>query len=96
MLFTTKAFAPQLTKRLLMNGMHFAALIFSKENPFMLRAALAFFIFGLIAILLGAYNVAGISLAIGKLLLYVFLALAVLSLIVSLITGKGHHTKPLP
>lgn len=54
----------------------------------MLRAALIFFLLGLIAILLGASNVAGISLEIGQTLLSVFLILAVISLVASLVSGR--------
>lgn len=54
----------------------------------MLRAALAFFVLGLIAILLGAGNVGGLSLEIGQTLLGVFLILAVISLVVSLVSGR--------
>jgi uncharacterized membrane protein YtjA (UPF0391 family) len=55
----------------------------------MLRAAIGFFILGLVAILLGASGIAGVSIEIGKDLLYVFLILAVLSFVVSLVTGRG-------
>jgi uncharacterized membrane protein YtjA (UPF0391 family) len=54
----------------------------------MLRAALGFFVLALIAILLGVNGVAGLSLEIGKTLLYVFLILSVLSFVVALVTGK--------
>jgi uncharacterized membrane protein YtjA (UPF0391 family) len=54
----------------------------------MLRAAIAFFILGLVAILLGANGVGGLSLDIGKTLLFVFLILAVISFIASLVTGR--------
>ena len=54
----------------------------------MLRAALAFFVLGIIAIILGAGNVAGLSIEIGKTLLMVFLILAVISFLVGLFTGK--------
>lgn len=54
----------------------------------MLRAALVFFVLGLVAILLGAGNVAGISLEIGQTLLGVFLILAIISLVASLVTGR--------
>jgi uncharacterized membrane protein YtjA (UPF0391 family) len=54
----------------------------------MLRAAIAFFVLGLIAILLGASGVAGLSMEIGRLLLWVFLVLAVISFVASLVTGK--------
>lgn len=54
----------------------------------MLRAALAFFILALVAMLFGASGVAGISIEAGRLLLGVFLFLAVLSFLVSLFTGR--------
>lgn len=44
---------------------------------------------------LGMGNVAGISVELGKTLLYVFLALAVLSFLVSLVSGK-RSGPPLP
>lgn len=60
----------------------------------MLRAAIAFFVIGLIAMLLGAGGVAGVSMEVGRTLLFVFLALAVISFIVSLVTGKGTRNLP--
>ena len=54
----------------------------------MLRAAIAFFCLGLVAILLGANGVGGLSLDIGKTLLFVFLILAVISFIASMVTGR--------
>ena len=54
----------------------------------MLRAAIAFFVLGLVAILLGANGVGGLSLDIGKTLLFVFLILAVISYIASMVTGR--------
>lgn len=54
----------------------------------MLRAAIAFFVLGLVAILLGANGVAGLSLEIGKTLLFVFLILAVISFIASMVTER--------
>ena len=54
----------------------------------MLRAALVFFALALIAILFGATGFAGVSMDIGKTLLIVFLILAVISFVASLITGK--------
>ena len=59
----------------------------------MLRAALAFFVIGLLAVVLGANNIAGISIELGKLLLTVFVVLAVISLVISLITGRGPKTR---
>jgi uncharacterized membrane protein YtjA (UPF0391 family) len=60
----------------------------------MLRAALAFFVIGLIAVILGANHVAGISIELGKTLLGVFVILAVLSFIASLITGRKSKSLP--
>lgn len=57
----------------------------------MIRAAIAFFVLALIAVLFGAYGVAGISMELGKILLMVFLALAVLSFVGSLVSGKRTH-----
>lgn len=54
----------------------------------MLRAAIAFFILGLVAILLGANGIGGLSIDIGKTLLFIFLVLAVISFIASLVVGK--------
>lgn len=60
----------------------------------MLRAALVFFILGVVAILLGAGNIAGISLEIGQSLLAVFLILSIISLVVSLFSGRNPTTLP--
>lgn len=54
----------------------------------MLRAALIFFALALIAVLFGATGFAGVSMDIGKTLLVVFLILAVISFVASLVTGK--------
>ena len=54
----------------------------------MLRAAIAFFVLGLVAILLGANGVGGLSLEIGTTLLFVFLILAVISFIASMVSGR--------
>lgn len=54
----------------------------------MLRAAVAFFIFGIIAFLLGANGVGGLSIDLGKTLLLVFVGLAVISFFMSLVTGR--------
>lgn len=54
----------------------------------MLRAAIIFFVLALVALLFGATSFAGVSMEIGKTLLAIFLVLAVLSFIGSLITGK--------
>ncbi len=60
----------------------------------MLRAAIVFFVLGLVAILMGAGNIAGVSLEIGQTLLAVFLILAVVSLVASMITGRRPTTLP--
>lgn len=54
----------------------------------MLRAAIAFFIIGLLSYVLGANNIAGMSVELGKVLLLVFVSLAVIGYFVSLSTGK--------
>ena len=54
----------------------------------MLRAAFAFFVLALIAMLVGASGVAGFSMEAGRMLLGVFLVLALVSFLVSLFTGK--------
>lgn len=60
----------------------------------MLRAAIAFFVIGLVAMLLGATGFGGLSVEIGRTLLFVFLVLAVLSFLVSLFTGRSARTLP--
>ncbi len=55
----------------------------------MLRAAIAFFILAIVAFVLGANGVAGISMEVGRLLLIVFLVLAVISFFVNLIGRRG-------
>jgi len=54
----------------------------------MLRAAITFFVLGLISMVLGANGFAGLSIEIGKTLLAVFLIFAVISFILSIVTGK--------
>jgi uncharacterized membrane protein YtjA (UPF0391 family) len=57
----------------------------------MIRAAIVFFILALVAVMLGAYGIAGVSIEVGKILLMVFLALAVLSFVGSLVTGRKNQ-----
>ena len=57
----------------------------------MIRAAILFFLVGLVAVFFGAYGIAGISMEAGRLVLGVFLFLAVASLVASLFTGKTPH-----
>lgn len=54
----------------------------------MIRAAIAFFILALVAILFGANGIAGVSMEIGKTLLVVFLILAVISGLAALVSGR--------
>lgn len=54
----------------------------------MIRSAVSFFILAIVAYALGSYQIAGLSLDIGKILLIVFLAFAAISLIFSLLMGK--------
>ena len=55
----------------------------------MLRAAIAFFVIGLLALLFGATGIGGVSLEIGKTILGIFVVLAVISYVVSLLGNKG-------
>jgi len=60
----------------------------------MLRAALIFFVLALVAILFGATGFAGISMDIGKMLLGIFLVLAIISFVGSMLTGRNTKTLP--
>ena len=60
----------------------------------MLRAAIGFFILALIAFFFGANGIAGVSIEMGKILLVVFLVLAAISVIGSLITGRSPKGLP--
>lgn len=55
----------------------------------MLRAAIGFFIVGLLCFALGAGNIGVISMEVGKTLLWVFLILAIISFVLSIFTGRG-------
>jgi uncharacterized membrane protein YtjA (UPF0391 family) len=55
----------------------------------MLRVAILFFVIGLVSIVFGSYGIAGISMEIGRTLLYIFVALAVISLIAGIFSGRG-------
>jgi uncharacterized membrane protein YtjA (UPF0391 family) len=50
----------------------------------MLRAAIAFFVIGLLALLFGAIGIAGLSIEIGKSILGIFVVLAIISFALSL------------
>lgn len=60
----------------------------------MIRAAIAFFVVALFAYFIGANGIAGISMEIGRVLLFVFLVLAAITLVAGLVTGR--NTKILP
>jgi uncharacterized membrane protein YtjA (UPF0391 family) len=60
----------------------------------MLRAAIGFFVLALVALLFGATGIAGVSMELGRLLLLVFLALAVVSFAVGLISGRSPRQLP--
>ena len=51
--------------------------------------AIIFFIIAIVAYVLGAQGVAGMSAGIGRTLLFVFLVLAVIMVIVGLVNGRG-------
>lgn len=54
----------------------------------MVRYAIGFFVLALVAILLGATGVAGISMEIGRMLLIVFLVLSVISFVAGMFGGR--------
>lgn len=54
----------------------------------MLRAAIIFFIIGLVAMFFGMNNIGGVSMELGKLLLFIFAGLAIVSFLVSLVSGR--------
>lgn len=60
----------------------------------MLRAAIAFFVLAVLAYLVGQAGVANISMEIGHVLLVVFLILAALSFVGSLLTGRNFKQIP--
>jgi uncharacterized membrane protein YtjA (UPF0391 family) len=55
----------------------------------MLRTSIVFFIIGLVAYLFGAVGLAGVSIEIGRLLLIVFVILALVSFVLSIFRKKG-------
>lgn len=54
----------------------------------MLKAAIIFFAVAILAMLFGAYGVAGLSAEIGRLLLFIFLALSILTFLLNLINSR--------
>lgn len=65
---------------------------FRRKDLVMLRAAIAFFVLALVAYFLGANGIAGFSVEAGKLLLYVFIVLAVISFVINLLKGRSSKT----
>ncbi len=53
-----------------------------------------FFVLAIVALLLGANGVAGLSMEAGRLLLFVFLALAIISGVIALVTGRKPPLMP--
>ncbi|HMN67575.1 MAG TPA: DUF1328 domain-containing protein [Bdellovibrionales bacterium] len=60
----------------------------------MLYAAMFFFALGLVAVLMGATDIGGVSMEMGQTLLGMFLILAVVSLMVSLFRSKKQRLYP--
>jgi uncharacterized membrane protein YtjA (UPF0391 family) len=60
----------------------------------MLRAAVLFFILGLVAIIFGATGFAGVSMDIGRTLLIAFLALAVITFLAGVMGGNTPRQIP--
>ncbi len=54
----------------------------------MARAAIGFFVLAILAYIFGANGIAGVSMEIGKSLIAIFVILAILAFIMSLITGR--------
>jgi uncharacterized membrane protein YtjA (UPF0391 family) len=60
----------------------------------MLRAALAFFVIALVAMILGATGMAGISMDIAQTILVVFLVLAAISFVAGIVSGRKPNVIP--
>lgn len=56
----------------------------------MLQAAIIFFVLAIVAMLFGAYGIAGLSVEVGKILLMVFLVLAVISFVGNMMLKNRH------
>ncbi len=54
----------------------------------MLRVSIACFFLCLLALALGAYEIGGVSLELGRLLMFVFLILSIVSFVASLVTDR--------
>ncbi len=55
----------------------------------MVRAAIGFFVLAILAYIFGANGIAGVSMEIGRTLIAIFVILAVLTFVMSLITGRS-------
>lgn len=55
----------------------------------MLRAAIIFFVMGLLAFLSGLYGFAGFTIEVGKLLLVIFLVFSIISFVGGITTDKN-------
>lgn len=62
----------------------------------MLRAAIIFFVVGLLSMFFGMNGIAGMSIELGKLLLFVFIGLAIVSFLISLVSGSSRSGPRLP
>ena len=60
----------------------------------MLRAALAFLVLAVVAFVLGANGVAGMSMDIARILLFVFLGIAIITFIASFLPGGRQGRLP--
>jgi len=58
------------------------------KGVFMLRASIIFFVIGILSMIFGAYNIAGVSVEIGKLLLLIFVTLAIVGAIISWLSPR--------
>jgi uncharacterized membrane protein YtjA (UPF0391 family) len=54
----------------------------------MLRAGISLIIIGLVAFILGANNIAGVTIELGRTILYLFLFLAIISFVINVLSGK--------
>ena len=61
----------------------------------MIRGAITFFVLALVAFFLGAYQMAGLSMEIGKMLLGLFMVFALLLFVGGLFLGKKIDTVPM-
>ena len=65
------------------------AALLAQALPNLAWLAIVFFIIAIVAYVLGARGVAGMSAGIGRTLLFVFLVLAVIMLIITFVGGRG-------